>query len=404
MKPMPLRLILSAALVALLAEAAPSEVFILKGGGRVEGKLLNPDQSPRTSYVVKTASGVQITIEADQVKQKLHQNPAEIEYEKIRPGYPDTVEGQWAAAQWCLKNHLVPQRKTHLMRIIELDPDHAEARRAIGYSQVGGEWKTQEEVMLERGFRWYKGRWRLPQEIELMDKKNRLEVAEREWFGKIKMWRGWLGTSKGAQAEKNLRGIDDPYAVRALAAGLENEKNQPLRALYIEILAKIGSPAAIEALATCSMEDPVEEVRLTCLDFLKKEKRPAVVAYYVAKLKNKDNRLVRRAAVGLSHMNDPTAVRPLIDALVTTHKYKIIKGSGNPNQQSYSFGGSSSGGVPGFSFGGGGAKIIKRQIANREVLEALVSLTGENLQYNVAAWKTWYTSRRGHSAVDARRN
>ena len=404
MKPTPLRLILSAALVALLAEAAPSEVFILKGGGRVEGKLLNPDQSPRTRYVVKTTGGVEITIEADQVKQKLHQNAAEIEYEKIRPGYPDTVEGQWAAAGWCLEHHLIPQRKTHLKRILELDPDHEEARRALGYSQVEGQWKTQEEVMLERGFRWFKGRWRLPQEIELMERKGKVEVAEREWFGKIKMWRGWLGTNKGAQAEKNLRSIDDPYAVRALAAGLENEKSQPLRALYIEILAKIGSPAAIQALATCSMEDSLEEVRLTCLDFLKKEKHPEVVAYYISKLKSKDNRLVRRAAVGLSHMNDPTAVRPLIDALVTTHKFKIVKGSGNPNQQSYSFGGSSSGGVPGFGFGSPRPKIIKRRIANREVLEALLSLTGENFQYNVTAWKGWYASRRGRSAVDARRN
>jgi len=291
-----------------------------------------------------------------------------------------------------------------LQRIIELAPDHEEARRGLGYSQVGGQWKTQEEVMLERGFRWYKGRWRLPQEIELMERKNKVEVAEREWFGKLKMWRGWLGTSRAAQARKNLQEIDDPYAVRALAAGLENEQNQPLRAVYIEILAKIGTPAAIEALAACSMEDPVEEIRLTCLDSLKKEKRRDVVAYYVGKLKSKDNRLVRRAAVALSHMNDPTAVRPLIEALVTTHKYKIIKGSGNPNQHSYSFGGSSSGGMPGFGFGSPKPKIIKRDIANREVLDALVSLTGQNFQYNEPAWKAWYAANRGHADVDARRN
>jgi len=77
-KSAPNGLILSAALVAVLAGAARGEVFILKGGGRVEGKLLNPDQSPRTSYVVKTPSGVEITIEANQVKQKLHQRPAEV--------------------------------------------------------------------------------------------------------------------------------------------------------------------------------------------------------------------------------------------------------------------------------------------------------------------------------------
>ena len=59
MKPASFRLILSAALAAVLVESAPGEVFILKGGGRVEGELLNPDQSPRASYVVKTASGAE---------------------------------------------------------------------------------------------------------------------------------------------------------------------------------------------------------------------------------------------------------------------------------------------------------------------------------------------------------
>ncbi|MFH1268204.1 MAG: HEAT repeat domain-containing protein, partial [Planctomycetota bacterium] len=283
----------------------------------------------------------------------------EIEYEKIRPGYPNTVEGQWALAQWCLERHLTTQREMHLERILELDANHEEARRALGHSQVDGQWKTQKEVMLSRGFRWYKGRWRLPQDIELMERKNKVETAEREWFGKVRMWRGWLATNKESQARKNLLGITDPYAVKALAAGLENEKVQQVRTLYIEILSKIGSPEAIKTLASFSMEDPSLEIRLTCIDHLKQEKRPEVVSYYVSKLKSKDNKIVRRAAVGLSHTKDLSAVGPLIDALITIHKYKIVKGSGNPNQQSYSFG-SGPGGVPGFNFGGGGTKIIKQ--------------------------------------------
>ena len=52
-------------------------------------------------------------------------------------------------------------------------------------------------------------------------------------------------------------------------------------------------------LAKASLEDTVEEVRLTSLDQLEKIKSPEVVAYYIGKdgLRSKDNRMVNRAAM-----------------------------------------------------------------------------------------------------------
>ncbi len=395
--------LLVAALAAACPAAARSEVFVLHNGGRVEGELLNPDQSPRKEYVVRLAGGGQVTFDAAMVEQKLYQDPAEIEYEKIKPGYPDTVEGQWALAEWCLNNHLVPQRKVHLGRIIQLDPNHAEARRALGFSQINGEWKTQEEVMISRGYRMYKGRWRLPQEIDLMEKKDKEETAEREWFAKVRMWRGWLGTSKDGQARKNFASIDDPSAVRALTTNLENEGAEDVRKLYIEVLARINTADAVTALAERSMVDPVQEVRLTCLDYLKKERRPGVVAYYVGKLKSKDNLVIRRAAVGLAHMDDPSAIGPLIDALVTVHSFKVTTPTFN-NSFGTGPGGSGLPGGGGFGFGGG-PKIVKRTYYNQEVRDALVSITkGVNYDFNVGAWKAWYSQQKKRGALDARRD
>ena len=330
------RWILGALLVAVVVEGAQGEVFVLHSGGRVEGELLNPHQSPRRHYVLKTASGARVTIAVEDVARKLN-----------------------------------------------------------------GKGMTPEEIHQARGERRYKGRWRLPQEIELIQRKQRTQAAEQAWTIKIKMWRGWLGTDREPEARKNLLAIDDLHAVKALASGLKKEASPPLRALYVEVLAKIGTPEAIHTLATCSMEDPVEEVRLTCLDYLKKEKRPDVVACYVDKLKSKENRMVRRAAVGLGQMNDPTAIRPLIHALITTHKHKIT--TGGPGQINPGFG-RGPGAPPGGLAVGRQTRIIEHRIANREVLDALVSLTGENFQYDVAAWRAWYASRRKHPAIDARRN
>ena len=125
--------------------------FVLAGGGRVVGELVNADERPRTKYIIKTGSGGQVTLQKSQVKQLLHSRPELVEYEKLRPSYPDTVEDQWALSQWCLEKKLSAQRKKHLRRVIELQPDHAKARRILGYSLVDGKWTTQEERMTDRG-------------------------------------------------------------------------------------------------------------------------------------------------------------------------------------------------------------------------------------------------------------
>jgi len=385
-----------------------AEVFVLQNRGRIEGELLNPDQSPRTIYLIRTPEGAQIGLDARVVAQVLRRRPVELEYEKIKPTYPDTVEGQWALAQWCLEHNLLTQRREHLGRVIQLDPNHVEARRALGYMQIDGAWKTREEIMTSRGYRLFRGQWRLPQEIELIQQKEAQQAEEREWFAKLKLWRGWLGTNKEEVALKNFQAIQEPAAVRALAAFLENESSPTVRKLYIETLARIHTPEAVKILALQALEDPVEEIRLTCLDYLKTERRPDVVSLFISKLKSKDNKMVRRAAVGLAAMKDPTAIGPLIDALITTHTYKINP-PGGPNAMSATFGkgpgGAGAPGGTGMSFGGG-PKMVKIPVQNQEVLDALAKITGVNYQFNVAAWKSWYAQQRKNqqpTSGDARR-
>ena len=112
------------------------------------------------------------------------------------------------------------QRQAHFRRVIELDPNHAEARRTLGYSQVDGQWVTYDEVMIKRGYVRHNGKWMLPQEIEIAENKQKLEAAQQEWFQKLKRWRSWFGTDRDQQARANIASITDPDAVRALATGL----------------------------------------------------------------------------------------------------------------------------------------------------------------------------------------
>jgi hypothetical protein len=98
-------------------------------------------------------------------------------------------------------------------------------------------------------------------------------------------------------------------------------------------------------------------------------------------------------------MNDASAISPLVDALVTTHKFKLV--TGQP-QGSYTttFG---SGGT-GFGVGGGGPKIVTQEMRNPSVLEALVRLAQNvNFNYDVPAWKRWLATQRRSKMLDARR-
>lgn len=383
---------------------AAGEEFVLVTGGRVLGKLLNPDESPRERFVIQLPNGSKLTLAAAQVEQVHQTRPEELQYEHLRRRVPDTVDGHWALAEWCQQHGLEQQRKGHLERIIELDPDHAPARHALGYSQIQGEWKTQEQHMLEQGYRYYKGRWRTTQQIELLERQRKVELAQKEWFQKINRWREWLGTERDAEGRAAILGIKDPYATPALARLLEEDPVYQARVLYVEALAGIGTPVARRVLAERSLADPAGEVRLTCLDFLEKTGDPDVVAYYVSRLKDKDNRVVNLAAVGLARMKDLSAVGPLIEALVTIHKFKITK-PGGPGSMTTTFGtGPGGSGAPGGLSVGGGSKIISRPIANQSVLDALVFLTGQNFSFDQRSWRYWHAAQRARAELDARRD
>lgn len=382
--------------------SAAAEVFVLANGGRVAGELLNRDQSPRRTYIVRTPEGATITIDAAQVKKILRPRPEQAEYERIRSTYADTAASQWELAQWCRKHKLLAQRETHLRRVIELDPDHVEARRALGYSQVDGRWTTQDEVMKRRGYVRYKGKWKTPQEVRVAKDKRKLEIAQKVWFQKLKRWRGWLGSDRDQQARENIRAIDNPAAVKALTFGLHNDADPQVRLLWIEALAKIDTIETARAMAIASLSDPVEEVRLTCLDRLETKKRPEIIAYYVGKLKDKKNGVVNMAGFALGRMKDPSAIAPLIDALVTVHKFKIQKPGGD-NAISGRFGGGPGQGGTGMSVGGK-PTTIRQPMTNQAVLDALIILTGKNFNFDERAWKYWHTSQKKRSdPIDARR-
>jgi hypothetical protein len=390
----------------VLPRAAHGDVFVLAQGGQVVGELQNPEQSPRETYVVKDADGVVVTLSKAQVKQWIRPKPEEVEYEKIRATCPDTPDGQWELAEWCKERKLTAQRKVHLQRVVELDPDNEQAHKALGHVKKDGEWTTTHDYMIKQGYVWVPGHgWKTKQEAELLAEKREFNKEEKQWIQKIDHWIATLGTDRAEEARAVIVAIKDPAATKGLSGGLRNSKDPQVRAVLAEALANLGTNEAFGHLAVSAVDDLIEEVRLTCLDFLKKTKSPGVVQYFVGRLNDKDNGVVNRAGMALGAMGDRSAVGPLIDHLYTVHKFPI-PGGGNPGQTSATFGtGPKGASAPAGLSVGGGPKFVKQALKNQGVLDALIALTGHaELGFDVNAWRTWFAAQKRREAADVRRD
>lgn len=392
----------SFALLALCVGAVPAaaDEFVLAGGGRIVGELANAAESPRVKYEVRLPSGGSVVFDKDQVTDVVRRTPDEIEYERIRHEQPDTIEGHWQLAEWCRDHKLTELRKQHLERVIEIEPNHVKARAALGYNRIQGQWRTQAEHLSALGKVQYKGVWRYPQEIQIIEAKQKSDSSRQLWYGNMKRWRDWLNGAKQQQAITELAAVTDPLAVPALSEYMLKEENEQVRKLYAEALIHIGSAQADAFLADRSLRDPSQEIRIICLDYLDDVPQQSLIDYYIRELRSTDNEIVRAAGVALSRYKDPRSIGPLIDALITKHKYAVT--TGNPG------GGLSATNGTGGSGLSSGSKtvIITNEIKNQPVLDSLITILGGkvNFGFEVNDWKQWYAGQKKQRLLDVRRS
>src|SRR5438552_1187233 len=182
-------LALLAYLSMLSATVARGEVFLLVSGGRVEGELLNRDESPRKTYVLQTPLGGQLTLAKSQVERVVVLKDSEKQYEEAVRKMPDTLEGHLAMAEWCRQNDLRPKRQYHLEKVLERDPEHAATRHALGFNKVDGKWMKTDEYMKSQGYVRYQGGWRVRQEAERDAAAKKFDQEVVAWKKKLRILR-----------------------------------------------------------------------------------------------------------------------------------------------------------------------------------------------------------------------
>ena len=384
---------LAAIVVLALLQPAKAEVFLLRSGGRIEGELMNADQNPRTSYVIAVGGGGQITLEAAVVEKVQSVRPELAEYEKMRRQAPDTVEGQMKLAQWCKEQGLTAQRKTHLERVLQLDPDQPEVRRLLGYRKFQDKWMTFDEQQAARGLVQHvvsgETRWITKQEADNLGNVQRQLEAEAAWRREIAKWRIWLDGSLREAGKKSLRDIHDAAAIAPLGEKLNGDRAKSIRKdpstearlIYVEVLGRFNTQQSHGPLATCAIDDPAEDVRICCLDELEKQKDEAVTRYFEARMSDKhaSDEVIDRAGVALGRIKDPASVATLVN-YVAYERTEVV-----PSRWRWACAMTTT-----FGRNGGPSslgmnqkpKTVQRLVECRGVLDALVSITGQNFGYN----------------------
>jgi len=257
------------------------------------------------------------------------------------------------------------------------------------------------------GYIRYKGTWRLRQEIEIDSRESQQELAVKKLRKDIRVWFGQVtgGGRQAEAAERNLNAIQEPEAAPALAEILaDSQESKSVRLRCLSILAKLPPGLATPTLCRIAMNESDPSIQDACLEELKRQGTHSVLPGFIAELKSKDNGRVNRAAECIGRLGDKAATLPLINALITEHKFLVQPGNAPPGGMSATFSPGGGPGGGGLSMGGK-PQLIKQPLKNSGVRNALTTLhPGVNFQYDIEAWRKWYVQSQTTSIVDLRRD
>jgi hypothetical protein len=380
---------------------ARADVIELRNGGRIHGDVVEGADGAGATYVISVVDGGRVSVPRSEVSRVVSQTAAETEYARRDRAAANSVAAHVKLAEWCRAQGMRDEYREQMARILELDPNHEPARRALGFQNKNGQWLQRDDVMAARGLVLYDGKYHTRQHVELLEQAKQAKLTGADWKNQLKRWRRWLtgrNASRSAEAQQAIAAIGDPEAAPAVADMLLAEEDAAVRRLLVDVAARLDHPQTINALVEISLNDPDHDTRLDCLELLIQMERPGLVVPYARALKSADNEMVNRAAESLEMIGSRDALGPLINALVTKHT--VMVGSG-PSQDTYAF--TPSGGTA-MNFGGGKPKAVSQPFENPTVLAALNKLSGVNFGYDKAAWRAWLAAEVKANPVDVRRD
>ncbi|TWT38873.1 hypothetical protein [Blastopirellula retiformator] len=403
--------LLAAACWTLAVQPAWSDRVVLVSGGSVSGDL---EESPGDLHAprrIVSPHGV-IELAPEVILDVEREPPALAEYRDRAHRAALNLTDQWSLVQWCRENSLYDEANAHCEQILKLNPNHLQARTLLGYQKRNGEWKQREDYMQSRGFVRYQGRWRMHQQVQLLEERRLIKEAQIEWWVRLKRWRESLGTPHEQENEIDFSQLRDPMAMDGLIRLLGREGNLKLQRLYIGTLGNLEHDVALGFLMNHSVFQNNPDHREMCMLEVLRHRHPLMVERYARFLDCYDAGIVNRAADCLAALDYQSAVMPLASALSTRYIVREFRNSVSrgPYEVNAVYHYSRQAPSPFFDVVGPTPSYRMKSIddvlaasqrnhivdwgKNENVYMALRKLTGGcDFGYHTANWKAWYTQQ-----------
>ncbi|WP_231603685.1 HEAT repeat domain-containing protein [Neorhodopirellula pilleata] len=376
----------------------------LSGGGQLTGavrRVENPDGST-AHVVVRIDPEMSVAVPGVHTRRAVGDEDLR-EYRDRAAAAQQNADAQFELARWCKSQTLLHQYRFHLVRTIDIDPDHQLARAALGFVRDGNGWVSYELLRRSQGLvQDNKSRWVLPEVLAEREQSDSFDEASKLWIRDFR--RLHTRAARGdAEAIAEIQAIDDPIATAAIAGEFARSRSsrsdlRNLRLIYVRLLGKMRNGIAVKALVEAGVLETDALIREEALRLLTQYGASSAVASYLPLLQSNSAKQVKVAARALAFFPDPELAFEYIPALVTEEKTRTPVGSAGTNA---AFGNN---GVAGLS---SGSQIVERTQAIRipEVLDLIKQIApGEDYGYDEKAWKKYFADLRNPPRRDLRRD
>jgi len=169
------------ALTLALASAASADEVVLKNGSAFSGIV----REEGDRIVVEMDFGTMSFKKVD-VRTIVRGTDPITEFD-ARARKATDVKGMLDLAAWAREKGLGTRATDLYRKMLAIDPEQPDARKALGYEKLAGQWFEGDDLLMAKGFVKYRGRWyprdmaeRLMRDEELARQENeRIELAKR---------------------------------------------------------------------------------------------------------------------------------------------------------------------------------------------------------------------------------
>ncbi|HLG41865.1 MAG TPA: hypothetical protein VI643_00770, partial [Planctomycetota bacterium] len=228
----------------LLATAAFADEIHLSDGSIIVGRV-----EERGDEILVTRGGNSARYPRAMVRKIVYAPlPEEIfDQRKAELKEGDAV-GRAELARWCGREKLKAEAAETWRAVIAIDPEHAEARKALGYLKLeDGRWATEDEIMAAKGLVKFEGRWMSPAERDAAAAKAAEAERAKEARQRARRALNDLGSGSEKRRTEAARALSEIRWADKLEILLDaiSGDTTPLRRYAAAELGECADPAAV---------------------------------------------------------------------------------------------------------------------------------------------------------------